>query len=179
MRISGSPLKPVSETFETSCPAFRLILQSFHGSEPLSMVIVGIHNLKPQRAGISRAFVLPHKIFTFWIDIRVAIVYHRPDPVVRQGFHYRRRARGTTGVEKYSILTARDFYLQFSFHRLACRKESPNKYCGTAAKIKKLFRNFKYKIQEVFPKRMFLKFRKGQQNCPAEKFSGNLYRKDL
>lgn len=80
--------KPESEAFEAAASSLRFVFQAFHAVQPCLMVIVCIHYLQSEGFGIAGAFVLADFIFLAWIDVRIAVIYDRCDPMLHQTLYY-------------------------------------------------------------------------------------------
>ena len=48
------------------------------------MVIIRVNDFQTERLRISRAFVLADLVFLLGIDVGIAIIYYRRDPVLHQ-----------------------------------------------------------------------------------------------
>ena len=71
------------------------------------MVIIIVYDLKPERLGISRTFILPYQIFFFREYVRVAVIYDRGNAMLEHGLDDCAGTRGAACVEKDSRLPHR------------------------------------------------------------------------
>ena len=67
------------------------------------MVVVVIHNLKSQRASVSRTLVFAYEILLLWIYVGIAVENHRCDAMFHQTLHYCRGAWGATGMQQHLL----------------------------------------------------------------------------
>lgn len=52
--------------------------------KPVLVVIIGIHDLQSERLRIAGALVLADLVFLLREDVRIAVIYHRCDAVLKQ-----------------------------------------------------------------------------------------------
>ena len=106
-RIFSRPQKPELEAFEAASSPLRLVLQAPNRFQPVLMVVIGIHNLQPERLRIAGALILTNLIFLTGIYVRIAVIYDWSHSMLHQTFDDRAGAWGATGVEQDLRLSKR------------------------------------------------------------------------
>ena len=72
--ITGSVQQAHLEATEATPSPFRFLLHPFDVTEPVFVVVIGIHYLQAKRLGIAGTFVLTDVVLFQWIDVGITIV---------------------------------------------------------------------------------------------------------
>jgi len=116
--ITGSVQQAHLEATKATSSPLRFLLHPFDVTEPVFVIIIGIHYLQAKGLGIAGTFVFTDVVLFQRIDIGIAIINDGGDTMLHQALDDGRRAGSTTSMEEHFIGSSRYFELEFLFLHL-------------------------------------------------------------
>ena len=84
--ITGSVQQAHLEATEATSSPLRFLFHPFDVTEPVFVIVIGIHYLQAKRLGITGTLVLADVVLFEGIDIGIAIVDDGSDAILHQAF---------------------------------------------------------------------------------------------